>query len=84
MRHYSLLHTVPHQISDFDAMTEHDRRSITQRHYEYWHWCKHTAMGAYFLDHTFDPEGINVSFDLEQDYERFLIYTNDNWIHLHD
>jgi len=42
------------------------------------------ALGAYFIDNKYNTNGITVGFELERDYEHFLVFCDDYWIFMHD
>lgn len=85
MKHMPHIHTVPHK-HDFDCtdITTEMKYDITMRHYDYAQWCKSRALGAYFIDNKYNTNGITVGFELERDYEHFLVFCDDYWIFMHD
>lgn len=81
---YEHAHTVAY---DFDTsnITEANRREVIKRHYDFIKWCEINAKLPYFLDSWFNPLGITVSFESEEDHLNFLEFSgNYYWIFLHN
>lgn len=60
---------------DTDDIWESRRWNIIRQYYDYIEWCENNAKASYAVNDQFDPAGITVSFELEQDYQNFMAFT---------
>ncbi len=54
------------------------------RYYDFVAWCKDHSQGEYRVENTYQAQGITVFFENQQDYQAFIDFCKDYWLHLHD
>lgn len=81
---YEHFYTVPYEF-DPENITESEIRDITRRHYDFTRWCEENATAKFHIEKHYNPRGIKVSFENEQDVLDFLDFAgNCYWIFMHN
>ncbi len=73
-----------HHTHDPENVTEAHRRDLIMRYYDFVAWCKDHSQGEYRVENTYQAQGITVFFENQQDYQAFIDFCKDYWLHLHD
>ena len=78
--------TIPYtfQLSQSELATPAQHREIIMRHFDFATWLQMSAKGEFNMFDVFEPIGVTVQFELEEDMKAFMEYIKEYWIFLHD